>query len=122
MRDMPEHERPLSERFRIAGKVWAATRKTHRSYKERSRIVFDELVIALLECARDNGERLTRAAAEAEARTSSTWKKYVDDMLQAEHQANLAEVEKKALDMEHWELKDANANAREEKRSYRLGG
>lgn len=120
--EIPQHDRPLSERYRIAGRVWAACRKTFRGYDKRKDIVFDELVLALMRQAQDNNERMTKTQAEAEARTSNVWRAYVDELLEAEHQANLAQVEMRALDMEHSERIDDNANARDERRSYRLGG
>ena len=121
-RDMPAHELPLCERYRIAGVNWANARRKFRRYDKTDDIVFDELVVAIRKCAQENGERITKTDAQTEARISDTWKNFVDRMLEAEHQMNLAEVEKKALEMEMWERNDSNATAREERRSYRTGG
>jgi hypothetical protein len=121
-RDIPHHERPLCERYRLAGRDWAQKRKVYRGYDERKKIVFSELVLALMSLAQKQGNRSTKAQAELEALTSDTWSRYIDQMIEAEHQMNLAEVEKKALEMEQWERNDSNATAREERRSYRTGG
>ena len=121
-RDIPEHERPLNERYRLACERWTSVRQVWRELKEFKPVRLDELKLAVLQDARSEGRHITESVATREAQTSDAWKGYLKRLLDAEHSKNIAEAEKKALEMEQWERNDRNATAREERRSYRMGG
>jgi len=119
---MQKQEHPIGERFRIACKEWEEARAIWRELKENKPIFLDELTIAVLRDAHEKGLHLSDAKAKRTAQTSDAWKVYIKRLLDAENRKNKAENEKDAIELERWERNDRNATAREERRSYRMGG
>lgn len=121
-KDMPLADRPLNERYRVAGKDWARKKAVWNRYDKRKKITFNHMVVALQKLAIENGQRITRAQAELEVTVSDEWKQFIEELLTAEEHMDFAEVEKDSLKIEQWERNDESANAREERRSIRMGG
>ena len=122
LRDIPLHERSMAERYRVASREWAKKRAVFRGYDLRKKITFNLFVLALQTQAREFGKNLTKAQAEFEVTVSEEWQTFINEMLAAEEEMNLAEGEKDSVDMERWERNDESANIREERRSVRMGG
>jgi len=120
--DIPEHEQPVSERFRLARKKWADLDAEAKQLEKCKETAFDELVLQLMQCAFDNSERIRESDIKREVRTSKAWKEYLSRMIEARRIANHAKAEADALDMRKTEIAQKNAAARDEKRFYRMGG
>lgn len=105
--DMPEHERPISEEFRIAAKEWVEADKLASLAEELKSAKLSEMIL------RDAGLSVNRA--EAQAKASVEWREYIADMVQKRANANLARVKQKWVEMRFSEWQSNDANARRER-------
>lgn len=106
--DMPAHERPISEEFRIVAKAWADLDAAANLLEETKSAVLAQKMLAL-------GE-MPVSRAEMQIKGSADWTDHVEKICEARKQANLKKVQLEYLRMKHTEWNVINANARHEMR------
>lgn len=115
--EMPERERPISERYRLQGKVWADLKRQHKRLKEEGDVLLAKGKLKFIE----SGAAKSDAAAERLHLVTADHAKYLDALVLAEHREDLAKIELRALEMEYGEWQSADANARRERQMGRQG-
>lgn len=116
-KEMQPRDRPLSERFRLAGKTWAAakrdadiTSEMKSAFLEKMKTRINDELVGKGEKA-PSGEKLERLA-----KSSPEWEEYIRGMCFAKEKEDDAWVERKAIELEATEMVDANANYRTERK------
>lgn len=110
---MPETERPISELFRVAAKEWVEADKLANLAEELKSAKLSEMIL------RDATLSINRA--EAQAKASTEWREYIDDMVSKRSAANLARVKVEWLRMRERELDRADWAQRTERKMGRQG-
>ncbi len=116
VRDIPERERPLSERYRLSANAWVeADAKARR---------LEELKTTLLEQKKQNyirsqGIDMADNKAERMVKAGEEWEAYIIAMVDARTEANKLKVEMEVVRMLEREQADRNANIRAEQRLMR---
>ena len=113
--EMPERERPLSERFRIAGDEWVAAKFKRDKIKGLKNTMLERLKCDLIEEVRQSGNRMTNAEAERLIEMSSTWEEYIVGLAEAERDTEAAWVRCQEIEMLFGEWQSKEANARKER-------
>jgi hypothetical protein len=112
VKEMPRHEQPLSEQYRIAAKCWCDA--------DAAATVLEELKSATLEQKKSDliadNPSMSEAKAERLAKITDDWEEYVRQMCTARAQANVLKAELKVIEMRHREWIAGDANARHERR------
>lgn len=111
--EMPRHERPISEEYRIAAKEWVEAEKTAALYEETKTSVLSQMMMKL-------GE-MPVSKAEMRVKASDDWREFIEKMVDARAQANLARVRMKWTELRFAEWQSADANARRERQMGRQG-
>ena len=112
--DMPEHERPLSEQFRVVAKQHVAARKQAR-YMERTRSAMRDRMVARV--MSESSVKTTKAEALFRVQISDEWLQYNRDLADAEEKADILFAQKEYIALVQWERNNENANARHERRN-----
>lgn len=108
---VPEHERPLSERYRVVAKDWVALDGAARLLEETKTAVLAQKMKAL-------GD-IPAAHAEREVKASEAWKDFISKMVEARTAANLKKVQLEYIRMQFSEAQSVEATARHEARLSR---
>ena len=117
IKEMPAKERSFSERFRLTGKAWAAAKREADLLEEMKGPRLEQLKTALLAKLTAAGEtKVPESRLEREIKASKEWETYIQGLCFAQEKANDAWVERRAVELEHSEMVDFNANARHERR------
>lgn len=111
--EMPRHERPLSEQYRVVAEQFGEAYR-QASFMENTRSGMLARLIKK-EMASSN-EKLTRATAELNVKASDAWFEFNDELAKAKERVEILRAQKKFIEMRQWEQADANANVRAEKR------
>jgi hypothetical protein len=111
VREMPAHERPISEEFRLVAKAWCEADAAARLLEETKSSMLAKLVIASKEPS------ITRA--EYAAKASAEYAEHIDKMVVAKTEANLRRVQMKFIEMKFSEWTSADANQRRERQMVR---
>lgn len=119
MRDMPEHERPISELFRIAGDEWVTAKFKRDQIKGLKNTMLERQKRDLIEEARQAGMRMTNAEAERIVEMSAEWEQYILGLAEAERDTESAWVRCQELEMRFGEWQSREANARKERQMGR---
>lgn len=119
MKDMPEHERPISELFRIAGDEWVAAKLKRDLIKGLKTTMLERQKRDLIEEARQIGTRMTNSEAERTVEMSTEWEQYIRGLAEAERDTEAAWVRCQELDMRFGEWQSREANARKERQMGR---
>jgi hypothetical protein len=102
---LPERDRPVSERYRLAAESWVDLDGAARMLEAGKDIVLSQMI----------GRRsdMPVARAEREAKASDEWRDYIAKMVKARTVANRQKVEVEFLRMKfsEWVASDANARA-----------
>lgn len=109
--EIPEHERPISEQFRIVAKAWADLDAAANLLEETKSAVLAQKMLAL-------GD-MPVSKAEMQVKGSQDWFDHVSSICEARKQANLKRVQLDYLRMKAAEWQALNANARHELRLSR---
>jgi hypothetical protein len=109
--EMPEHERPLSEQYRLVAKVWVDAEKAAAILEESKSAVLSQMMLA-------KGD-VPVSKAEMQAKGSPEWQEYLDKMVSARAEANLRKVQMKYIEMRFSEWQSGDANQRAERRMSR---
>jgi hypothetical protein len=113
--DLPQHERPLSEQFRIVARAYVDADGAARMLAEMKTTTLEQKKNALI--AAD--PKLADNAAERQVKASPEWAEYIKAMVDAKTKANLLEYKLEYIRMRSIERNSINATAREE---MRMGG
>jgi hypothetical protein len=114
---MAERERSFSERFRIAGRIWAKADAEKDRLQGLRGPTLEAIKIQLSKLPGNEG--LSNSKLESMAKGSQEYRLHIEGEAAAVENANLAWVERKAIEMEHAERADANSNQRHEARLNR---
>jgi len=109
--DMPERERPISERFRVAAWEWVQAEKAASLLEETKSATLSQMMLKLNE--------KTVSAAEMKVKASDEWSEFIYQMVDARSQANLKKVAMEYVRMQFSEWQSADANARRERQMGR---
>ena len=131
--EMPEGERPISEKFRIVAKQWAEANAAAKLLEETRQSVFSRLVmnrreerLAAVDAKNVTGKKPwtdagSVATCEHIARASDEYQEHVYEMCKARAKADLLRVQMKYLEMVFSEWQSSDANARRERQMGRKG-
>lgn len=103
---MPEHERPISEQFRIVSKQWVDADAAALLLKNNKETVFCEMVLAMGDMPITKAERMVRV--------SQGWKDHLQKIAEARREANLKRAQLEYLKIRERELDRASWNERTE--------
>lgn len=106
--EIPEHERTISEQFRIVAKEWVDLDAAANILEETKSATLAQKMIALGDMPVSRAEMTVKASAD--------WREHVDAICEARRLANLKKVQLEYLRMKHSEWQAINANARHEMR------
>lgn len=111
--EMPENERPISERFRVAAWEWVQAEKAASLLEETKTATLSQMMLKLNE--------KTVSAAEMKVKGSDEWTEFLYQMVDARSQANLKKVAMEYIRMQFSEWQSHDANARRERQMGRHG-
>lgn len=115
--EMAVKDRPISERFRLAGKAWAEAKREADLIEEMKGPRLEQLKTALLTQLIKAGEtKVPESRLEREVKASPEWETYIRGLCFAQERMNDAWVERRAIELEHSEMIDGNANFRTERK------
>lgn len=115
IKDMPEREQLLSERYRLAADAWVKADAVARRYEELKSTRLEQMKNALI--LQDGPMPDNRA--EREIKASDEWERYVIDMVDARTRANELKVRIVEIQMLEREQQDRNQTIRAEMRMAR---
>lgn len=111
-KDMPEKERPLSERKRLAGLEWARLKGIARRLSITKNALLEkrinEWMVKNGPCPYNNAQRHVKG--------SESWIEHLHAIAEAEERADVTYVEYEALSDLMKEIREANFMARDERR------
>lgn len=113
--EMPEHERPISEQFRIVAKAWVIADAQARLLEEMKTTRLEQQKQRLIDVEGD----MPDSHAERRVKATPEWETYIQGMVDAKTEANLKKAQMEFLRMRFTEIQDANASARAEQRLSR---
>ena len=112
MHDLPEHERPLAERYRLAASAWRKADRLAKDYKENKEAVLSRMV---MEAMRQDPELATNRA-ERTVKASDAWRIFLGKLIDAANEAADLKIEMRAIEIEAEEIKQKNINMARERR------
>lgn len=115
VQDIPEQERPLSERYRIAANAWVKADAVARRYEELRSTRLEQMKNALILAEGPMPDN----RAEREIKASEEWERFIIDMVDARTQANALKVQIVEIQMLEREQQDRNQTIRAEMRMAR---
>jgi len=115
VKDMPQREQLLSERYRVAADAWVKADAVARRYEELKTTRLEQMKNALI--LRDGPMPDNRA--EREIKASDEWERYIIDMVDARTRANAIKCEIVEIQMLEREQQDRNQTIRAEMRMAR---
>jgi hypothetical protein len=115
IKDMPDKDKPISERYRLAAKEWVKAEKIASFMEQNKDGALSKMKNAVM---REHGE-MSEAKAERLVKSSKEWEEYLQAMVNLRAEANEWRQEMKTLELEDSERMDKNANARHEARLNR---
>lgn len=116
---IPDHEKPLSELYRLSANAWVEADSKARELEELKTTLLDQRKQMLIEEAAINQQKLADNAAEREARSEKGWEIYIRGMVHARTEANKLRVEMDRIKMLEREISDRNQTIRAEMRLSR---
>ena len=105
---MQEHEKPISEKFRIVAKGWAQKHAAASLLEETKTAVVAQMIGRQGDIPHNKAERMVKASDE--------WHSFIKGMVEAREAANLAKVQMEYIRMLQSERQSAEANARAERK------
>lgn len=111
IRDMPVHERPISEEFRLVAKTWVDAEAAASLLEETKSAVLAEKMQALGDLPVNRAEMTVKA--------SKDWHDHLAKISEARREANLRKVQMEYVRMKFSEWQAADANSRNERRMSR---
>lgn len=111
--DVPAKDRPLSEEYRMAAKEWVALDGAARLLEETKTAV-------LAQRMKQQGD-MPVSKAEMAVKSSAEWQDFIERMVKARTDANLAKVRLEWVRMKFQEWQALDASARAEMKLQRYG-
>ena len=111
IKDIPNRDKPLSERFRLTGKEWVQANKVASSMEEGKT---SALAKKKTELMNKQGE-MSEAKAERIVKSSNDWAEYLQAMVNLRAIADDLKIELDALQIEKSEQINESANSRAER-------
>ena len=105
--EIPVHEQPISEQFRVVAKQWVDADAAADLLEETKTAVLSKMMMEL-------GE-MPVSKAEMQAKASDAWTEHLTAMVDARARANLLKVQMKYIEMRFSEWQSNDANARKER-------
>lgn len=115
VKDIPQREQLLSERYRIAADEWVKADAVARRYEELKTTRLEQMKNALILA---NGP-MPDNRAEREIKASDAWEQYIVEMVEARTHANEWKVQIVEIQMLEREQQDRNQTVRAEMRLAR---
>jgi hypothetical protein len=113
--EMPERERPLSERYRIAANAWTEADHEARRLEELKSSRFETMKTKLILSEGPTPEN----KLERIVKSSQEWEDYIIEMVTAKTRANILRIAVKEIEMMERETQDRNQTIRAEMRMSR---
>jgi hypothetical protein len=110
--EMPRHERPISEEFRIVAKKWVDADAAARLREELKTTTLEQMKQDLIEREGD----MPDSHAERRVKSGKDWEEYIRQMVETRTDANRLKAQMEYIRMRWNEIQDANASARAEMR------
>lgn len=111
VRDIPEHERQISEEYRIVAKQWCQLDGAARMLEECKTAVLSQMMKRM--------GNIPAAHAERDVKSSDEWMDYLKKMTEARTAANEKKVHMKYIEMRFMERQSTDASMRHEARLSR---
>lgn len=102
------NEFPLSEEFRLAGNDWAEKEYTASLMEDTKSSLLAQKVAALGDMAVNKAENIVKSSGE--------WRHYIEQIVKARKDANLAKVHMEFTKLKYHEAQSREATARAESR------
>ncbi len=109
--EMPAHDRPVSEEYRIVAKQWCQLDGAARMLEECKTAVLSQMMKRM--------GNVPAAHAERDVKASDEWTDYLTKMVEARTAANEKKVQMKYIEMRFNERQSADASMRTEARLTR---
>jgi hypothetical protein len=113
--EIPRHERPISERYRLAAMNWVDKEAAARAYEELKTTTLETMKQGLIA---DEGD-MPDSHAERKIKATPDWREYIEKMNLARTEANRARVYVDVLKMKFNEWQAADASRRAEMKMTR---
>lgn len=113
--EIPPHERPISEEYRIVAKAWVDADAGARMREEMKTPTLEKLKSEAIAA----NPKLADNAAEREVKAGADWFEYIREMVNARTAANRLKAQMVYIDMKFKERQSFNATARAE---MQMGG
>lgn len=111
IREMPAHERAISEEFRLVAKAWVDAEAAAHLLEETKSAVQAQKMAALGDMPVNRAELTVKASVE--------WHEHLAKIVEARKEANLRKVQMEYVRMKFSEWQAADANSRNERRMSR---
>lgn len=115
IKDVPLHERPLSEQYRVAANQWCDLDAAARRLEELKTTALEQQKNALI--LREGP--IPDSHAERKVKAAPEWQTYIEGMVTARTEANRCKIEMEVIKMQERELRDRNEAIRAEMRLAR---
>ena len=106
--NMPDNQRPLSERYRVTANAWVQLDKAARLLEERKTSELERRKTAVIRDAAIIHEHIAENKAERLVKSSDDWFEYLEHMISARAAADELFHELHAIRMEEREIRAAN--------------
>ena len=102
----------LSEQYRLAAKDWCQLDAAANLLEESKSAILSQMINKQF----TNDPKIALNRAETNAKGSQAWKDYIEKMVKAREDANLAKIKVRFIEMQSREEQSENANRRAEMR------
>lgn len=106
--DLPRHDQPISERFRLVAKAWSKANSAAEMLEESKSAFLSQKMMALGDMPVNRAELQVKASPE--------WADYIKSMVEAREEANTLKVQMEFIRMQFSEWQSTEATARAERR------
>jgi uncharacterized membrane protein YheB (UPF0754 family) len=116
--EVPLQQRLISERFRLAGVAWANAKREADLLEQMKDPTLEQLKTRKLAelMATDPEKKVSESLLERLVKSSPEWEQFIRGLCYAQEKSNLTWVERRAIELEHSEQIDGNANYRAERK------
>lgn len=111
MVDIPEHQRPISEQFRLVAKAWVDAEASAQLLEDTKSAVLAQSIAALGDMPHNKAENTVKA--------SSDWRGHIERIVEARKEANLKKLQLEYIRMRFTEAQSSEATQRSERRLSR---
>lgn len=109
--ETPDHERLLSEQWRVAAKIWVEDAAGAKLLDELKTTILAQRKQALIV----NDPKLADSHAERIVKADPEWEKYIREMVEAKRVADFSKARMDYIELKFKEWQSLNANERKER-------